>query len=232
MMPTIRILLAEDHVVVREATVEVLDHQPDLRVVGQAGNGEEAVALARDLQPDVVLMDIAMPRLNGLEATRQILKECPHCQVLVLTAHQEESCIIQLLQAGAAGYLPKTVGLDDLLAAVRAVARGESVLPPAIAAVVVRHVAGRPAEPQAEALTEREFQVLRLAAQGLTNYDIAQRLYISVRTVEAHLTHIYGKLGVGSRTEAVVHAMRQGWIPAEESPLAAPEDPWAAGPQR
>jgi DNA-binding NarL/FixJ family response regulator len=214
-MTAIRIVLAEDHVVVREATVEVLDHQPDMEVVGQAGNGEEAVALARDLQPEVVIMDIAMPRLNGLEATRQILQECPHCRVLVLTAHEEEGYIIQLLQAGAAGYLPKTVGLDELLAAVRAVVQGESVLPPAVAAVVLRHLSGRPGEPKVETLTERELQVLRLAAQGLTNYDIAQQLCISVRTVESHLTNTYGKLDVGSRTEAVVYAMRQGWIPQE-----------------
>lgn len=214
-MAAIRIVLAEDHIVVREATVEVLDHQPDMQVVGQAGNGEEAVALVCDLQPEVVIMDIAMPRLNGLEATRQILRECPHCRVLALTAHEEEAYVIQLLQAGAAGYLPKTVGLDDLLAAIRAVARGESVLPPSVATVVVRHIAGRPGEVQVEPLTERELQVLRLAARGLTNYDIAQRLYISVRTVESHLSNVYGKLGVGSRTEAVVYAMRQGWIPQE-----------------
>jgi DNA-binding NarL/FixJ family response regulator len=212
MMSAIRILLAEDHVVVREATVEVLNHQPDMKVVGQAGNGEEAVTLARDLQPDVVIMDVAMPRLNGLAATRQILTECPHCRVLVLTAHEEEEYIVSLLQAGVAGYLPKTVGLADLLAAVRAVARGESVLPPSVAAVVMRRLAGRPTEPRIESLTERELEVLRLAAQGATNYDIAQRLYISVRTVEAHLTHIYVKLRVASRTEAVVYAMRQGWI--------------------
>jgi DNA-binding NarL/FixJ family response regulator len=209
----ITVLLAEDHAVVREATAEIVDHQPDMRVVGQAGTGEEAVALARALQPDVVVMDISMPRLSGLEATRQIVAECPPCRVLVLTAHEEEDYIVQLLQAGALGYLPKTVGLDGLLEAIRTAARGESILPPAVAAVVVRHLAGKeaPAE-QERPLTDRESEVLQLAAQGLTNYDIAQRLYISVRTVEAHLTHVYGKLGVGSRTEAVVRAMRRGWV--------------------
>jgi len=212
------VLLAEDHAVVREATAEVVDHQPDMRVVGQAGTGEEAVALARALRPDVVVMDIAMPRLNGLEATRQIAAQCPGCRVLVLTAREEERYIVQLLQAGAVGYLPKTVGLDELLEAIRAVARGESVLPPAVAAVVVRHMAGEelPGE-EARPLTERELEVLRLAAEGLTNYDIAQRLYISVRTVEAHLTHIYNKLGVSSRTEAVVRAIQRGWIQTEEA---------------
>jgi DNA-binding NarL/FixJ family response regulator len=218
-MKVITVVLAEDHAVVREATAELIDHQPDMRVVGQAGTGEEAVALALERHPDVVVMDIAMPRLSGLEATQRIAAECPGCRVLALTAHEEEHHIIQMLQAGAVGYLPKTVGLDDLLAAIRAAARGESVLPPAVAAVVVRHVAGGElAEEPSRPLTDRELEVLELAARGLTNYDIAQRLYISVRTVEAHLTHVYGKLGVGSRTEAVVHAMQRGWIRPGEVP--------------
>jgi DNA-binding NarL/FixJ family response regulator len=218
-MGTIRVLLADDHTIVREATAEILEHQPDMHVVGQAETGEEAIELARELQPDVAVMDIAMPRLNGLEATRRITAECPRCQVLVLTAHEEERTIIQLLQAGAVGYLPKTIGLDELLEAIRAAARGESVLPPAVAAVVVRHLAEKePPEEPAHPLTDRELEVLRAAAQGLTNYDIAQQLTVSVRTVEAHLTHVYNKLGVSSRTEAVVHAMRQGWIPPEDRP--------------
>jgi DNA-binding NarL/FixJ family response regulator len=218
-MDIIRVLLADDHTIVREATAEILDHQPDMHVVCQAGTGEEAIDLARELQPDVAVMDIAMPRLNGLEATRRITAECPRCRVLVLTAHEEKRHIIQLLQAGAVGYLPKTIGLDELLEAIRAAARGESVLPPAVAAVVVRHLAEKePPEEPAHPLTDRELEVLRAAAQGLTNYDIAQQLTVSVRTVEAHLTHVYNKLGVSSRTEAVVHAMRQGWIPPEDRP--------------
>ena len=216
-MSIIRIVLADDHTIVREATAEILEHQPDMHVVGQAETGEEAIELARELQPDVAVMDIAMPRLNGLEATHQITAECPRCRVLVLTAHEEERTIIQLLQAGAVGYLPKTIGLGELLEAIRAAARGESVLPPAVAAVVVRHLAEKePPEEPAHPLTDRELEVLRAAAQGLTNYDIAQQLTISVRTVEAHLTHVYNKLGVSSRTEAVVHAMRQEWIPPED----------------
>jgi DNA-binding NarL/FixJ family response regulator len=222
-MKIITVLLAEDHTVVREATAEMIDHQADMQVVGQAGTGEEAVAMAYRLQPDVILMDVAMPRLNGLEATRQIAAECPDCRVLVLSAHEKQSYVIQLLQAGALGYLPKTVDLDELLEAIRAVARGESVLPPAIAAVVVRHVAGKPPPEEREnPLTDREMEVLRLAAQGLTNYNIAQSLYISVRTVEAHLTHIYSKLGVSSRTEAVVRAMQESWIQPEEPFSPAP----------
>jgi len=216
-MDIITVLLVEDHAVVREATAEIVDHQPDMRVVGQAGTGEEAVSLARELLPHVIVMDIAMPRLNGLEATRQIVAERPDCRVLALTAHEEDRYIIQLLEAGAKGYLPKTASLDELLEAIRTVARGESVLPPTVAAVVVRHLAGKEVSDEpTQPLTDRELEVLRLAAQGLTNYDIAQQLTISVRTVEAHLTHAYNKLGVGSRTEAVVHAIRQGWVQPEE----------------
>jgi len=216
-MDIITVLLVEDHAVVREATAEIVDHQPDMRVVGQAGTGEEAVSLARKTTPHVIVMDIAMPRLNGLEATRQIVAERPDCRVLALTAHEEDRYIIQLLEAGAKGYLPKTASLDELLEAIRTVARGDSVLPPTVAAVVARYLAGRETSDEpAQPLTDRELEVLRLAAQGLTNYDIAQQLTISVRTVEAHLTHAYNKLGVGSRTEAVVHAIRQGWVQPEE----------------
>lgn len=217
MEEVITVLLAEDHAVVREATAEVIDHQPDMRVVGQVGTGSAAVRLAGDIRPDVVVMDIAMPHLNGLEATRRIAAEVPGCQVLVLTAREEEQYVINLLKAGATGYLPKTVELGELLKAIRAVARGESVLPPAVASVVVRYLAGEEElEESLLPLTDRELEVLALVAGGLTNRDIAQRLHISVRTVEAHLTHIYNKLGVCSRTEAVVRAMQQGWLQPEE----------------
>ena len=218
-MGEITVVLAEDHAVVREATAEIVDHQPDMEVVGQAGTGEQAVRLARQLSPDVVVMDIAMPHLNGVEATQQIAEHCPDCRVLVLTAREEEKYVIELLRAGAAGYLPKTVDLGGLLEAIRAVARGESVLPPAVASVVVRYLAGEEStEEELPPLTGRELEVLALVAAGLTNRDIARQLHISVRTVEAHLTHIYNKLGVCSRTEAVVRAMQQGWIePAERN---------------
>ncbi|MGD2147147.1 MAG: response regulator transcription factor [Anaerolineae bacterium] len=212
-MEPITVLLAEDHAVVREATAEIVDHQSDMRVVGQAGTGDEAVQLARRLRPDVVVMDIAMPHLDGLEATSRIAAECPACHVLVLTAREEEHYIIELLQAGAIGYLPKTVALDELLDAIRAVARGDSVLPPRIASVVVRHLTEEETtESRKGRLTDRELEVLELAGDGLTNHEIAQRLHISIRTVEAHLTHVYDKLGVASRTQAVVSGMQQGLI--------------------
>jgi NarL family two-component system response regulator LiaR len=208
----IRVLLADDHAVLREATAELVEHQPDMTVVGQTGTGEETIARARELHPDVVVMDIAMPRLGGREATRQIVAECPGTQVLVLTAHAEAEYIIPLLEAGAISYLPKTVGLNELLDAIRATSRGESVLPPSVASVVVRYLSGVKERVPGQDLTSREMEVLDLLAQGLTNHQIARQLGLSVRTVEAHLTHIYTKLDVNSRTEAALLAQRKGWI--------------------
>lgn len=213
----IRVLLADDHAVLREATAELVAHQPDMEVVGQTGTGQDTVDRVDELRPDVVVMDIAMPRLNGLEATRRILAEHPETRVLVLTAHDDEKHIIPLLKAGATGYLPKTVSLNELLDAIRATSRGESVLPPQVASIVTRHLAGArepPQEPEM-GLTRREMEVLGLLARGLTNHEIARQLSLSVRTVEAHLTHIYTKLDVGSRTEAALLAQRRGWLPEE-----------------
>ena len=208
----IRVLLADDHAVLREATAELVDHQPDMVVVGQAGTGEETVRLTRQLRPDVVVMDIAMPRGNGLEATRHVVGEFPGTRVLVLTAHEDQDHVIPLLEAGATGYLPKTVGLNELLGAIRAASRGESVLPPSIASVVVRHLSGEVDQTPGAALTAREREVLCLVSQGRSNHQVARELGLSVRTVEAHLTHIYNKLGVGSRTEAALLAQREGWF--------------------
>ena len=208
----IRVLLADDHAVLREATAELVDHQADMKVVGQAGTGEETIVSARELHPDVVVMDIAMPRRDGLEATRRILAECPGTRVLVLSAHEDAEHIIPLLEAGAVGYLPKTVRLNELLDAIRSASRGESVLPPSVASVVVRHLSGVMQPAEKTDLTEREMEVLRLVAQGLSNHQIARQLGLSVRTVEAHLTHVYNKLDVRSRTEAALLAQRRGWL--------------------
>jgi DNA-binding NarL/FixJ family response regulator len=211
----ISVLLADDHKVLREATAELIDHQPDMMVIGQVGTGEEAIEHVRDLQPNVVVMDIAMPRDNGLEATRQIVADFPETKVLVLSAHQDAEHVIPLLEAGAIGYLPKTVSLDELLAAIRATSMGESVLPTPIASLVVKHLSGELPQVKDDILTERELEILCLVARGFTNSQVAHQLHLSTRTIEAHLTHIFNKLNVNSRTEAALLAQRKGWIFAE-----------------
>jgi DNA-binding NarL/FixJ family response regulator len=221
MMDKIRILLADDHVLVRQGTRELLEREEDLEVVAEAGDGEEAVRLVESKQPDVAIMDIAMPRLNGIEATRQIKSLHPATAVLVLTAFDDDQYVFALLEAGAAGYLLKDVPANELVGAVRAVHSGESVLHPAIARKVINRFAqprsGCEEESQLEQLTEREMEVLRLAAKGMTNREIARTLSISVRTVQVHLSNIFGKLRVGSRTEAVLLALRNGWLSLEDT---------------
>lgn len=221
MMDKIRILLADDHVLVRQGTRELLEKEEDMEVVAEAGDGEEAVRLAASRRPDVVIMDISMPKLNGIEATRQIKARHPATAVLVLTAYDDEQYIFALLEAGAAGYLLKDVQASELIKAVRSVHAGESVLHPVVARKVIHRFA-QPAGEDTEAtasgrLTEREMQVLKLAARGMTNQEIARELVIGVRTVQVHLSNVFNKIGVGSRTEAVVHALREGWITLEDT---------------
>jgi len=221
-MDEIRVLLADDHVVVREGTRELIQRERDMEVIGEADDGEEAAKLAVELRPDVVLMDIAMPKLNGIEATRQIKAHCPAIAVLVLSAYDSDQYIFALLEAGAAGYLLKNVRARELIGAIRAVHAGESVLHPAIARRVIdrfRMLQGKPGEEQPdESLTEREMEVLRLVAKGMANKDIANGLCLSVRTVQAHLGSIFHKLGVGSRTEAILYGLRRGWFRLEDTP--------------
>lgn len=220
-MAKIRVLLAEDHVIVREGTRELVQHEPDMEVVGEAGDGEEAIQLATKLRPDVVIIDIAMPKLNGIEATKQIKELYPATAVLVLTAYDDDQYIFALLEAGAAGYLLKNVRGRELIDAIRAVYAGESVLHPAITRKVIESFlpAGKPAERRiAEPLSEREMEVVKLAGRGMSNKDIAEELSLSVRTVQAHLGNIFNKLGVGSRTEAVLYALKKGWVALEDLP--------------
>jgi DNA-binding NarL/FixJ family response regulator len=214
----IRVLLVEDHAVVREGTAELLNRQLDMEVVGEAGDGQVAVEMAARLVPDVVLMDVAMPVLDGIAATRQIKAQRPTIAVLALTAHDEDQYVFALLEAGAAGYLLKTVRSQELVEAVRAVNRGEAVLHPAVAKKVLGRFAIRnqpgpaskaePAHPT-EHLTEREMEVLRLAGRGLSNKEIADKLVLSPRTVQAHFANIFDKLEVGSRTEAVLQGLKR-----------------------
>ncbi len=214
----ITILIADDHALVREGTRRLLEAEPDLRVIAEAGDGAAAVAEAERLKPDVVIMDVAMPVMNGIEATRQIKARLPQLAVLALTAHDDTQYVLKLIDAGAAGFLLKDVRGRELVEAVRAVHRGETTLNPAIAARAQRLAAERRAVTEERApLSEREMEVLHEAARGLPNKDIARRLSLSVRTVHTHLGNIFSKLGVGSRTEAVLLALRNGWISLEDT---------------
>jgi DNA-binding NarL/FixJ family response regulator len=214
----IRVLLADDHILVRQGIRQFLEEAGDIAVVAEAGDGAEAIRMVEEHQPDVAILDIRMPEVTGVEATRRIKERFPQVRVLILTAYDDDPYVFALLQAGADGYVLKTASADELVRAVRAVGRGSSALSPEIASKVIRQVAsGKPggASEQVEPLTERELDVLRLAARGKTNRAIGNELGISHRTVQGHLASIYAKLDVNSRTEAVTEALRRGWIVIE-----------------
>jgi len=218
----LRILVAEDHAIVREGTRRVLEQEPDFEIVAEAGNGEEAVRLAVELKPDVALIDIVMPKLNGVEATRQIKAQCPETAVLILSAYDDDQFVFSLIEAGAAGYLLKSVHGRDLVAAIRAVRSGEPVLHPSIMRKVLGHLRPddhkRQSQMDLEQFSDREREVLMLATEGLSNKDIAEQLSLSVRTVQAYFTRVFKKLQVGSRTEAVLYGLREGWFGLDGSP--------------
>jgi DNA-binding NarL/FixJ family response regulator len=205
----IRVMLVDDHPVVREGLRGMLEAEPDLTVVGEAGSGEEAVERARVTETDVILMDLRMRDLDGVGATERILADNPRAKVVVLTTYETDADILRAVEAGAAGYLLKDASRADLANAVRAAARGETVLAPSVAGRLVNQVR----RPATQTLSGREVEVLALVAKGLTNADIGRALHISEATVKTHLLRTFGKLGVSDRTAAVTTAMALGLLP-------------------
>ena len=214
----LRVVLADDHAVVREGLKAVVNAQPDMRVVGEAADGEAACRLAKDLAPDVVVMDLSMPRLGGADATQRMRRECPDVKVLVLTVHEERLYLTQLLRAGAAGFVLKRAAAADLVRAVRTVAAGETYIDPSVAGAVVegyldaeatRHVAAVP--------SDRERQVIVQIARGFSNKEIAAALDLSIKTVETYKARVAEKLGLRSRVDIVRYAIRHGWLDEREN---------------
>jgi DNA-binding NarL/FixJ family response regulator len=242
----IRVLLCDDHALVREGTRRLLEGAPDIEVVGEASDGFEAIELAGKLSPDVIAMDVSMPRMNGIEATREIKQNFPHVFILALTAYDDFAYVSRLIENGASGYILKSARSEELIQAIRATALGECILHPGIAREVFSRIARRSGnqpevrdetrgdvppksevelagdlehtrrEPSSRLLTERETRILKLAAKGLSNKEIAFELRVSPRTVQSHLSSVFDKLGVSSRTQAVVEALKQGIIRRED----------------
>jgi NarL family two-component system response regulator LiaR len=216
----ITILLADDHPSFREGLSRLLEEEDDLAVVAQAGDGEEAVRLAKEILPDIAIVDVSMPKLDGIQTTSQIKAACPATAVLIMSAYGNESYVVGAVEAGASGYLSKSVQVRELVAAIRSLHAGETVLDPQAARKVLGRLtrASGAATPEGNGaeLHPRELEVLRLAAKGKSNKEIGEELAISVRTVQSHLTNIFNKLDIGSRTEAVLHALRAGWFTLED----------------
>jgi len=212
----VRILLADDHTVMRNGLRLLLERQPHLQVVGEAADGRQAVALSESATPDVVIMDIGMPNLNGIEAARQIVNRNPRTAIAILSMHSDESYVIRALKAGARAYLLKDSAEADLLAAVRALTEGKSFFSPAISKILVedymRQLESRGAEDTYELLTNREREILQLLAEGRTNKEVANMLNLSLYTVETHRTHILQKLNLHSVPELILYAVRKGII--------------------
>jgi two-component system response regulator NreC len=218
-MDTIRILVADDHTLIRRGIVGLLNAQPDMEVIAEAGNGREARELALQLRPNVVLMDIGMPDVSGLEATRAIRAQLPDTQVLILTMHDREDYLFQAVRIGAAGYILKGADVQDLLSAVRCVHRGEVYLYPTITRKLLsdylRRVGAGEEQERYDGLSEREREVLRLIAEGKTTAEIADLLYLSPHTVQTHRDHIMNKLNLHRKAELIKYAIRKGLVDAE-----------------
>ncbi len=215
---SISVLLVDDHKIVREGTRQLLERYTDMHVAGEAADGLEAVNLAAEMQPDVIVMDVRLPRLNGIEATRTITSRFPNIKVLILSAYEDDSYVFPLLEAGASGYLLKTSSGAELAEAIRLVVAGQTTLSPRISEKIVNRLRTRQmyrTNDMKEGLTEREMDVLRAAAHGDSNKVIAAKLGITAQTVQVHLRNIFGKLWVSSRSEAVARAIQNGWITLE-----------------
>lgn len=215
-MQKIRVLIVDDHTILRDGISALLALAADIEVIGEAENGREAIDRARQLAPDVVLMDIAMPAMDGLEATRRIHKEFPQMKVLTLTQYDDREHLLSLLEAGAEGFISKTAASSDLASAIRSVYQGDSFLSPSVAKLLLKHYrqgarAGRSQDPY-DQLTDREREVLKLLAEGHTSQEIADTLVISPKTVEGHRTNLMAKLDIHNRTDLVKYALRKGII--------------------
>lgn len=214
-MNTLRIFLADDHVVMREGLRSLVNAEADMNVVGEADNGRAALLKATELQPDVIIMDVSMPDLNGIQVTERLKRVCQKITVLVLTAHDDSGYLRQLLEVGASGYVLKKAAAEELIKAIRVVAAGGVYLDPALAGKVVGGYLGKRrfgGTPQGNQLSEREAEVMRLVAWGYTNKEVAGYLGISVKTVETHKANLMQKLDLKSRVEIVRYALRQGWL--------------------
>ena len=208
---TIRLIIADDHAIVREGLIHLISNRPDMEVIAEAEDGAQAVHLARNLQPDVILLDLIMPHMDGIAAINEIKAEDPDARILILTSFAEEEKVFAAIKAGALGYLLKDSSPLALIDAIYDVHRGDASLHPSIARKLIRELNKPPdLPPTDDPLTEREVEVLKLVAQGLSNQEIADRLYISPRTVGVHVGHILGKLHLANRTQAALYALREG----------------------
>lgn len=212
MNKAIRVLLADDHNVLRQGMAQALDMQPDITVIAQAENGNEAVELSQQHRPDVILMDINMPQMDGVEATRQITAVSPESNIIILTMYRRDDYVFEAIKAGASGYLLKEVELDELLAGIRAVAAGEAIIDTAVASRVLAAFRDKPDKEPDETpdLDERDRDILRLLTKGLTNQEIADQLHLAEKTIRNRLTQIFRKLHLENRSQAILYALREG----------------------
>ncbi len=218
--PKIKVLLADDHHIVRSGIRQLLESSKDIQVIAEAGDGEEAQALIQQHKPDVAVLDIQMPKASGIEVTRWVRSHLPEIGVLILTAYDDEPYVMAVLQAGANGYVLKTAKTEDLIQAVHDVFEGKSALDAVVTQKLMSNIFRKPDKTAVEPLTDRELDVLRLAAKGFTNKSIGVQLSISDRTVQGHLAHIFAKLQAASRTEAVMRGVSLGWISQSTGDIA------------